>query len=94
MEFEFEHVNGDRDDHKVRLLTLSNCGHCKQAKKLMNELGISYDFVDVDKCNREEKREITKFLRERDLPLSFPIIMIDEEIITGYRAKKIHELLD
>jgi glutaredoxin-like protein NrdH len=94
MNLEFKHVDGDRDDHTVRLLTLSTCIHCKQAKRLMKELRVSYEYIDVDLSSMEEKREIGRFLKENGIPIIFPVIIIDGEIITGYREDKIHELLD
>ena len=32
----------------VKMYTLSTCSHCRAAKKLMSDLGVHYDYVDVD----------------------------------------------
>ena len=93
MEFDYQRIEGTKADHDIRLFTLSTCGHCKNVKKLMKELGMTYGFIDVDLSSRQVKREITQFLRENNLPISFPVIMIDDEIIIGYHEKKIIKLL-
>lgn len=93
MDLDWVTISGVRDDHEVRLFTLSTCGHCKRVKNLMKEIGSSYKYVDVDLCSRQEKREITEFLRENDLPLSFPVVIIDDEIIIGNKEQEIIELL-
>ena len=93
MDLDYQRIDGVRDDHDVRLFTLSTCGHCKNVKKLMKELGMTYRFIDVDLSPRQVKKEITLFLRENNLPISFPVIIIDNEIIIGNHEKKIIELL-
>ncbi|MBD3207738.1 glutaredoxin family protein [Candidatus Bathyarchaeota archaeon] len=94
MDVNFIHVEGDQDEHDITLLTLSKCGHCTEAKKLMRRLNIRFDYIDVDKSTREEKRKVTQFLKDQNLPLSFPVIIIDEIIISGYREKEILSALE
>ena len=93
MNVNFTQVEGEREDHEVVLLTLSTCGHCNEAKNLLRNLRIAFEYIDVDRSSREEKREITQFLRARNLPLSFPVIIIDEDIISGYREREIWSTL-
>ncbi len=42
------------DQPKVFLYALSTCGHCRNAKKLLDEHNVEYDFVDVDLLPRDE----------------------------------------
>lgn len=94
MNVNFIRVKGEREEHDVTLLTLSKCGHCIEAKELMKRLNIRFDYIDVDRSSREEKRKITQFLKEQHLPLSFPVIIIDQNIISGYREKEILRALE
>jgi len=48
----------------------------------------------VDLCSREEKREVTVFLKERGLPLTFPLVVVDgSTFISGYRPKELERAL-
>jgi glutaredoxin len=87
-------VDGKRIDKKVFLYTLSTCGWCKKAKEYLKNHSIQYEYVDVDKCTREEQKEIIQELKEKNTPTAFPVIMIDEKIISGYKEKEIGEALD
>ena len=92
---EFKRVEGDRADHSVRLYALSTCGWCRRVKDFLGERGVAYEYVDVDLCSRDEKREVTVFLRGRGLPLTFPLVVVDgSTYISGYRAKELARALD
>ena len=81
-------VGGDSTIHRVFIYALSTCGWCKLTKKFMEDGSIAYEYIDVDKASSEEKREIGASLKERNIPLGFPITIIDDDvIITGYKPR-------
>jgi glutaredoxin-like protein NrdH len=87
---EFTGVEGVNGVHSVRLYALSTCGWCRRVKEFLGERGVAYEYVDVDLCSREEKREVTVFLREHGLPLTFPLVVVDESTyISGYRPDEL-----
>ena len=87
-------VEGSKRGHKVFLYALSTCGWCKLTKKFMGDQGLAYEYIDVDEASSEEKREIGSFLKEKNIPLGFPITIIDDEIIiSGYKPDKFREVL-
>jgi glutaredoxin len=91
---EFKRVEGGRRDHAVRLYALSTCGWCRRVKDYLGEMGVEYEFVDVDLCSRDEKREVTLFLRERGLPLTFPLVVVDgSTFISGFRPEELSRAL-
>jgi hypothetical protein len=48
----------------------------------------------VDLCSRDEKREVTLFLREHNLPLTFPLTVVDEAtFISSYRPEELSKAL-
>ena len=59
MAVEVKHVDG-RDAGSVMLYALSTCGWCKKTKRLLGELGVAYDYIDVDLLARGDKKEIEK----------------------------------
>ena len=87
---EFTKVEGVNRVHRVRVYALSTCGWCRRLKDFLGDHGVAYEYVDVDLCSREEKREVTMFLRERNLPLTFPLTVVDESTyISGYRPEEL-----
>jgi glutaredoxin-like protein NrdH len=81
-------VAGDLKTHKVLLYTLSTCVWCKRLKAFLKEHGVEYEFIDVDHCSRDERKEIS------DDMLSYPTIIIDDEVlITGFHEDKLLEVL-
>ena len=78
----------------VKLYALSTCGWCQKTKKILNEMGVAYEYEDVDQLYGDERdkavEEITKWNSSR----SFPTIVIDNKrCIVGYREDEIKETL-
>ncbi|MDO9099748.1 MAG: glutaredoxin family protein [Caldisericota bacterium] len=87
------HVNGTLTKHRILMYTLSTCGWCRRTKALLQELGVAYDYVDVDLQtggNRElAKEELLKW----NPASSFPTIIIDgDECIIGFQEDRLREL--
>ena len=80
-------------DKKVKVFSLSTCSHCKSTKKLLSECTIQYDFVDVDLLEGDERKAILADVKKFNPKCSFPTIIIGEEVIVGYKEKKIKEAL-
>ena len=86
-------VKGSDDTHDIIIYALSTCPHCNNAKKFLKEHGISYRYINVDEATREEKREVTLFLKSHDIPIVFPVIVVDDNIIVGFDESALEELL-
>lgn len=87
-------VEGRRKDKKVFLYALSTCGWCKKTKDYLQENDVEYEYIDVDKCTREEQKEIVQGLKEKNIPVAFPVIMIGEnEVISGFKQRDLSEAL-
>lgn len=78
---------------KVKMYTLSTCSHCRAAKKLMSELGVPYDYVDVDLLSGSERTAVLEEVRKLNPLCSFPTILIDNVVIVGNQEDKIREAL-
>lgn len=87
-------VDGGRSEHGVFMFALSTCGWCKRTKEFLRENDVAFEYVDVDKCTMDEKREVGRILKERDLPLGFPVTIVDDEVvITGFKPDDFREVL-
>jgi glutaredoxin len=88
-------VDGGKSDHSVLLFALSTCGWCKRTKEFLRENDVAFEYVDVDKCTLEEKREVGRLLKEWDAQLGFPVTVVDDEVvITGFKPDDFREALD
>lgn len=90
---DFIKVSG-RDIGDIKIYTLSTCGWCKKTKAFLNDNGIKYAYIDVDKLEGKEtdivRREQMKFNKSG----SFPTIVInDKDCIIGYDEDALRALI-
>lgn len=78
---------------KVFVYALSTCGHCRNAKRLLDENNVKYDFVDVDLLPRDEMGKVVEEVRKVNPQVGFPTIVIGEKVVVGYRELEILEAL-
>ncbi len=78
---------------KVHIFTLSTCSHCKATKKFLNDNGISFEFVDVDLAQGEQREKILNEVVKYNPQRSFPTIIIGDRIIVGFKENDIREAL-
>jgi len=95
-------VTGDRrheergenmKDCDVKIYALSTCIHCMSAKDFLNDCGVQYDCVDVDKLDSEARRQILEEIKRINPNCSFPTLIIGDKIIVGFRRDEIKEAL-
>lgn len=90
---QLKHVPGKNKGTLV-LYALSTCIWCKKMKKLLNELGLDYSYVDVDLLDQDEEKETLLVIKKFNPRLSFPTLVInDEQAITGYDEEKVKGLV-
>ncbi|NLW45930.1 MAG: glutaredoxin family protein [Firmicutes bacterium] len=77
---------------KVLLYALSTCIWCRKTKNLLDELGVAYDFIDVDLLTGEDSQKIR---REQELwnpSGSFPTLVINNaKCIIGFEEDQIRK---
>lgn len=87
-----KHVNG-KDGHKIMLYALSTCVWCKKTKKLLGELGLAYDFEDVDLLDGKEQERAMKEIEKWNHSGGFPLIVVgNERCIKGFNEDEIRGL--
>lgn len=91
---EWTHIEGENKG-KIRLYALSTCGWCKKTKRFLDQLGVEYSYVYVDKLSKEEKREVEKEVRRWNPMCSYPTIVLqDEKTVIGFDDEKIRKELE
>ncbi len=91
---EWKHVDG-KDKGKVRLYAISTCVWCKKTKKLLAELGVAYDYIDVDlldekEGDRIEAEEVKKWNKDGTYPT---MIINDQKAIINFQENEIRAAL-
>lgn len=87
------HVDG-KDEGRVMLYTLSTCVWCKKTKALLQELGVGYDYIDVDTLSGEEEDQVVAEIKKHNPACSFPTMIIDgKKCIIGFKESEIREAL-
>jgi glutaredoxin-like protein NrdH len=87
----FQRVDGI-DKGRIVLYTLSTCMWCRMAKNLLKDLGVGYEYVDVDSLPAEEKVAAKNEIKKWNPDGSYPTIVIgDKECISGFDEAEIRE---
>jgi glutaredoxin len=91
---ERKHVDGEKKG-EILIYALSTCGWCRKTKKHLEDLGIAYDYIDVDLLEGPESEEVMKTVRKFNEKGSFPTIVINgKHCVVGYNIDKVREILE
>jgi len=89
----FKHVNG-KNSGNIVLYAISTCLWCKKSKRLLNDLGIEYYYVDVDLISESLKQEIREEVIRWKGKAAYPCIVIKNKIwIVAYDEDRIRKEL-
>ena len=78
---------------KVTLYALSTCPYCRMTKKYLDDCKVQYDAIDVDMLEGDERTAVVADVKKLSGGTSFPVIVIDEEVIVGFNKVAIKERL-
>ncbi|OPY85515.1 MAG: glutaredoxin 3 [Syntrophus sp. PtaU1.Bin208] len=79
---------------KIKIYTLSTCSHCKAAKEFLNKCGASYDCIELDLLAGEERVDRLNEVIRYNPSISFPTILIGDEVIVGFQEQRLREALE
>jgi glutaredoxin-like protein NrdH len=87
------HIPG-RKSGQIMLYALSTCGWCRKTKKLLDDLGVEYNYEYVDQLHGDEKEEAIRKVKAWNPSCSFPTLVLDnKKCIIGYKENEIREAL-
>jgi glutaredoxin-like protein NrdH len=78
----------------ITLYALSTCIHCKKTKEFLDDCGVKYDCVFVDKLEGDERKQTIETIKKVNPKLSFPTLVVHEEAIVGFKQDQIKEALE
>lgn len=87
------HVAG-RNLGRVVLYAISTCVWCRKVKRLLDDLGVDYHYVDIDTLAEDDKAEAKEEVRRWNPRCSFPTLVVnDENCVTGSDEQQIRRAL-
>lgn len=87
-------VSGGNNKHEVLMYAISTCGWCKRAKRMLNDMDVEYEYIDIDLCSIEDKEKIKQDITRRGGRLLYPTIIINDKILlTNPSEKELKEVL-
>jgi len=85
---------GGASAHKVLMYGLSTCVWCKKMREFLENEGVVFDIVYVDKLEGDDRAEALEEVRRWNPATSFPVVVIDSErSVNGYRPDEVKEVL-
>jgi glutaredoxin len=88
------HIPGKQDRGDILLYSLSTCPKCKSVKTLLNEIGVEYQYIDVDLLEHDEKEKIKEAMIKWHERIPFPMMIIDDKkCIIGDEPEEIRKAL-
>lgn len=77
----------------IMLYALSTCPYCRMTKKYLDENDVEYDVIDVDLLEDDERSVVVADVKNLSGGTSFPVLVIDEEVIVGFNKAAMKERL-
>lgn len=86
-------MEGSVTHPEVILYSLSTCAYCQAIEKMLNDLEVLHDCIQVDELNGDKRDEAMAALSGVNPQCSFPTVVIGDRVITGYKAQEVKETL-
>lgn len=78
----------------VKVFALSTCPYCRMTRAYLDENDVEYEVVEVDLLTGTERDEAIAEVKSISGGTSFPVVLIDDEIVVGFNKKRLKELLE
>jgi glutaredoxin len=77
----------------VTLYALQTCGHCKDAKKLLQRKQVAFKTVYVDMLVGDARNDAMRFLKRINPSVTFPTLLVGDATIVGFKPDEIEAAL-
>ncbi len=77
----------------VKVYALSTCPYCRMTKQYLSDNGVEYEHTDVDLLEGEERQKAIDEVKRLSGGTSFPVVVIDGEVVVGFDKARLKELL-
>lgn len=82
------------DRGRLLLYALSTCVWCGRTKKLLRDLGVAFEYIDVDLLSGDDRLAALTEMERWNPDQSFPTLVVDgRAAVTGFDERRIREAL-
>ena len=78
---------------KIRLYALTTCEYCQSLKRMLIQLALEHEVIEVDILSRDERKTIIEELKKVNPACSFRTTVIGDQVIVGPKAQEIKKVL-
>jgi ferredoxin-thioredoxin reductase catalytic subunit/glutaredoxin len=78
---------------KIRLYALTTCEYCQSLKRMLVQLALEHEVIEVDILSRDERKITIEELKKVNPACSFPTTVIGDQVIVGPKAQEIKKAL-
>jgi len=78
---------------QVKVFALSTCPYCRMAREYMDENHVAFEVLEVDKLEGDARSAAVEEVKRLSGGTSFPVIVVDDEVVVGFNKVRIKELL-
>ncbi len=77
----------------IKLFALSTCPYCRMTKKYLEENAVTFEVLDVDLLEGDERQDAIAEVKSLSGGTSFPVLVVDGDIIVGFNKTAIKDRL-
>lgn len=77
---------------QVKVFALTTCPYCRMSRTYLDDNGVAYDVVEVDKLEGQERTDTIDEVKRLSGGTSFPVIVVDGQVIVGFNKPRLKEL--
>jgi len=75
------------------LYTLSTCSYCHETKKMLNDLEVEYESVDVDLLPPDKREEELEKIKRYNPRMTFPTAVYGDQVVVGLKLQELKNML-
>jgi glutaredoxin-like protein NrdH len=77
----------------VKVFALSTCPYCRMTRKFLDDSDVSYDVLEVDKLEGQERADAIEEVKQLSGGTSFPVVKVDDQVVVGFNKVQLKKLL-
>lgn len=78
---------------EIHLYALSTCPYCRMTKRYLDDHGITYELTEVDLLEGAEKQAAVDEIKRLSGGTSFPVLVVDDQVVVGFNKSKIADIV-
>ncbi len=78
---------------EVLMYGLTTCPHCKRTLKFLENSGVDFEVIWLDKLEGEERKRVIEEVHKISGSYSVPVVVRGDKHVLGYNEEKLRELL-